>query len=102
MMNINKFARVPVCGTISQYNETRMTTGPRLQSVLLINSALMKGFIVRDYAQKFPDAINQLTKWYNEGKIKLKETVIEDFGNIPNAFIGLFEGENIGKIVVKI
>ncbi len=102
MMNINKFARVPICGAISQYNETRMTTGPRMQSVLLVNSALMKGFIVHDYAQKFPEAINQLTKWYSEGKLKLKETVKEGFENIPEAFIGLFEGENIGKMVVKI
>jgi NADPH-dependent curcumin reductase CurA len=102
MMNINKFARVPICGAISQYNETRMTAGPRLQSVLLVNSALMKGFIVHDLAPKFPEAIKQLSEWYAEGKLNLKETVVEGFENIPDAFIGLFEGENIGKMVVKI
>jgi len=102
MLNINKFARTTICGAISQYNETRMTTGPRLQSVLLVNSALMKGFIVHDYAEKFPEAIKQLSQWYGEGKLKLKETVVEGFENIPEAFIGLFEGENIGKMIVKI
>jgi len=102
MMNINQFARVPICGAISQYNETRMTTGPRMQSVLLINRALMQGFIVHDFASKFPDALQQLTQWYNEGKLKLKETIVEGFENIPGAFIGLFEGENIGKMIVKI
>ncbi|HKL33792.1 MAG TPA: NADP-dependent oxidoreductase [Tangfeifania sp.] len=102
MMNINQFARVPICGAISQYNETRMTTGPRMQSVLLINRALMQGFIVHDFASKFPDALQQLTQWYNEGKLKLKETIVEGFENIPDAFIGLFEGENIGKMIVKI
>ena len=102
MMNTNKFARIAICGVISQYNETRMTTGPRVQSLLLVNSALMKGFIVRDYAQKFPEAIEQLSQWYGEGKLKLKETVVEGFDNIPGAFIGLFEGENIGKMIVKI
>jgi len=102
LMNINKFARIPICGAISQYNETKMSTGPRLQSVLLVNSALMKGFIVNDYAEKFPEAIKQLSQWYGEGKLKLKETVVEGFENIPEAFIGLFEGSNTGKMVVKI
>lgn len=102
MMNINQFARVPICGAISQYNETKMTTGPRMQSVLLINRALMKGFIVHDFAPKFSEAIKQLLQWYGEGKLKLKETVVEGFENIPDAFIGLFEGDNTGKMVVKI
>jgi NADPH-dependent curcumin reductase CurA len=102
MMNINQFARVPICGAISQYNETKMTTGPRMQSVLLINRALMKGFIVHDFSAKFPEATKQLLQWYAEDKLKLKETVVEGFENIPDAFIGLFEGENIGKMVVKI
>lgn len=102
MLNINKFARVAICGAISQYNETRVTTGPRLQSVLLVNSALMKGFIVSDYAEKFPETLQQLVKWYSEGKLKIKETVVEGFENIPDAFIGLFKGENTGKMIVKI
>lgn len=102
MMNINQFARIPICGAISQYNEKQMSTGPRLQSVLLINRALMQGFIVHDFSSKFPEAIKQLSQWYAEGKLKLKETVIEGFENIPDAFIGLFEGENMGKMVVKI
>jgi len=102
MMNISKFARIAICGAISQYNETQLTTGPRLQSVLLVNSALMKGFIVRDYAVKFQGAIQQLAQWYGEGKLKSKETIVEGFENIPEAFIGLFEGTNTGKMVVKI
>ncbi len=102
MMNINKFARIIICGAISQYNETRMPTGPRLQSVLLVNSALMKGFLVNDYAGKFPHATGQLTHWLLEGQLKNKETIIEGFENIPKAFIGLFTGTNKGKMVVKV
>lgn len=102
LMSISKFARVIICGVISQYNETKMTTGPRIQPVLLTNSALMKGFLVRDFADKFPEAIQQLTKWYSEGKLKYKETEVDGFENIPDAFIGLFEGRNTGKMVVKI
>ena len=102
IMNINKFARIIICGAISQYNETRMPTGPRLQSVLLANSALMKGFLVNDYTEKFPHATGQLTHWLLEGTLKNKETVIEGFENLPGAFIGLFEGTNKGKMLVKV
>jgi len=102
LMNINKFARIIICGNISQYNETRIQTGPRLQSLILVNSALMKGFIVNDFAAKFTEAIPQLTKWLHEGKLINKETIVEGFENIPEAFFGLFEGTNTGKMIVKI
>lgn len=102
LMNINQFSRIIICGAISQYNETRVPTGPRLQPVLLSNSALMKGFLVHDFSEKFPHAIGQLTHWLLEGKLKNKETIVEGFSNLPSAFIGLFEGKNKGKMVVKI
>ncbi len=102
LMNISKFARIIICGAISQYNKDQMTTGPRLQSLLLVNSAMMKGFLVNDYYSKFPEALGQLMHWYREGKLLLKETVTEGFEYIPDAFIGLFEGANTGKMIVKV
>lgn len=102
IFNINKFARIVICGAISVYNATKIPVGPRLQGILLINSALMRGFIISDFADDFPTTINQLTKWYLKGKIKNKETVIEGFDNIPKAFLGLFDGTNTGKMLVKI
>lgn len=102
IFNINKFARIIICGAISVYNATRLPVGPRLQGVLLINSALMQGFIVNDFEADFPKAIGQLSQWYAEGKIKNKETVVEGFDNIPQAFLGLFDGSNTGKMMVKI
>ena len=62
----------------------------------------MQGFIVFDYANKYLEAQIQLGKWMKEGKISLEETVIEGFENLPNAFLGLFEGKNMGKMIVKI
>ena len=62
----------------------------------------MQGFIVFDYADKYLEAQMQLGKWMKEGKVSLEETVIEGFDNIPNAFLGLFEGKNMGKMIVKI
>ena len=61
----------------------------------------MQGFIVFDYANKYLEAQIQLGKWMKEGKISLEETVIEGFENLPNAFLGLFEGKNMGKMIVK-
>lgn len=102
IMNINKNARIAICGNISQYNETRLSQGPRLQAFLLTNTALMKGFLVRDYADKNQEALKQLAEWYRQGKLQFKETVVEGFDNIPKAFVNLFEGVNTGKMVVKI
>ena len=102
LANINKFGRVAVCGAISLYNETEVQMGPRVQPILIKNSVLMQGFIVSNYAAKFPQAIEQLNNWLKEGKLTYTETVVEGFDQIPQAFINLFEGKNEGKMIVKI
>jgi len=102
LANINKFARIIICGAISGYNETEIPVGPRIQHFLVKNSALMKGFIVHDYASKFTEAMAQLTEWLLEGKLTYTETIVEGFDQIPQAFIDLFDGKNKGKMIVKI
>jgi NADPH-dependent curcumin reductase CurA len=102
LANINKFARLPVCGTISHYNDIKMPVGPRIQPILLTKSAMMKGFIVGDFSAKFPAAINQLAIWLKEGKLTYAETIVYGFDNIPQAFLDLFDGKNKGKMIVKI
>jgi NADPH:quinone reductase len=102
LVKINQFARIIVCGAISIYNETSLPTGLSVQPFLVRNSALMQGFIVNDYAAKFPEAIRQLSQWLAEGKLIHTETVVEGFDQIPQAFIDLFDGRNRGKMVVKI
>lgn len=102
LAHINKHARIPVCGAISLYNETSVPLGPRIQPVLIVKSALMQGFIVSDYAEKFPDAIKQLADWVQAGELTYSETIIQGFDNIPRAFLDLFEGRNEGKMIVKI
>ena len=62
----------------------------------------MEGFVVYDFKDQFDDAKKQLSDWYNNGELIYKENLIEGFENIPNAFIGLFSGENIGKQMVKV
>lgn len=102
LANINNFARIPVCGAISLYNVTEEPTGPRIQPILVKNSVLMQGFIVSNYADKFPEALKQLSEWLQEGKLTYIETVVNGFDQIPQAFIDLFEGKNKGKMIVKI
>ena len=102
LFNINKFARIVACGAISLYNSTEIPKSMSVQPFLIKNSALMQGFIVLDFANKFPEAINQLATWVAEDKLSYTETIVAGFENIPNAFIGLFEGNNTGKMVVKI
>jgi NADPH-dependent curcumin reductase CurA len=99
---LNHGARVIICGQISFYNLDRPDVGPRPQPYLLINSALMKGFIITEYAQRFSEGVTQLAQWLSEGKMKYAETVVEGFENTPQAFIGLFSGENLGKQIVKV
>jgi NADPH-dependent curcumin reductase CurA len=76
--------------------------GPRVEPLLIKNSALMQGFIVGNYADKFPEALEQLTNWLREEKLTYRETIADGFEQIPQAFIGLFEGKNNGKMIVKI
>jgi len=102
LFNINRFARIIICGAISVYNKTETPKSISVQPFLVKNSALMQGFIVSNYAEKFPEAMQQLATWLGEGKLKYTETVVEGFDNIPNAFIDLFEGKNKGKMIVKI
>ena len=102
LANINKFGRVVICGAISQYNDTEISFGPRVQPTILKKSALMQGFIISNYADQFLVAIQKLAGWLQEGKITHTETIVEGFDQIPQAFIDLFEGKNEGKMVVKI
>ena len=95
-------ARVVICGQISLYNLDKPDVGPRPQPYILVNSALMKGFIISDYAARFTEGVMQLGQWLAAGKLKYAENIVEGFENTPKAFIGLFSGENLGKQIVKV
>lgn len=102
LFNINKFARMVICGAISVYNNTKLPKSVSVQPFLIKNSALMQGFIVSNFQDKFPEAIKALSDWLSIGKITYSETIVEGFENIPQAFLDLFDGKNKGKMVVKI
>ena len=104
---LNSCARVPVCGLISQYNATELPSGPDrlslLVGTLLTKRIKMQGFIVfDDYGHCYPEFSQQMSKWLNAGEIKYKEHRVEGLENAVNAFIGLLQGENFGKLVVRV
>jgi NADPH:quinone reductase len=103
MKLINWHARIVVCGQISMYNLEAPDVGPRNFRILIVKSALAKGFIVRlDYNERFPEGIAQMSQWIKQNKIKYKESIAEGLEKAPEAFIGLFKGDNLGKQIVKI
>ncbi|MBD2870016.1 NADP-dependent oxidoreductase [Paenibacillus arenilitoris] len=99
---INPGARIPISGQIAQYNQTGTEMGPRIGMLLVKNSALMQGFSFTNYSSQFPEALEKLSGWIKEGRLKYKEHIIDGFEHTPKAFSGLFSGENTGKLLVKI
>lgn len=99
--SINFHARIPLCGQISLYNSSETPMGPRLQPMLLTRSVLMQGFIVSNFQEHFPEGIKHLAQWLKEGKLKFTETIEHGFENLPQALLGLFKGDNTGKMIVE-
>lgn len=99
---LNRLARIPVCGAISAYNNEEADIGPRVQGYLIKTSSLMKGFTVGDYTPRFEEGAIALAGWLQEGKLKYEETITEGFDQTIEAFLGLFEGDNLGKAIVKV
>jgi hypothetical protein len=99
---INVGARIVVCGQISQYNNRTMARGPRLLWRLVVQQARAEGFMVHQFADRFPEGLRQMAAWIREGKISYRETITDGIQNAPKAFIGLFTGQNIGKQLVRV
>ncbi len=99
---LNEHARVAVCGQISLYNETSVPTGPRKLAQLIQTRAKVEGLLVSDYENRWGEALERLSKFVRNDEIRYRENVVEGFENAPDAFLGLFEGENIGKQLVKV
>ena len=95
-------ARVIICGAISQYNSTTGMVGPRNYMSLLVNHALMEGFVVFDYADRYPEGMKALAGWTIEGKLKAREDVVDGLETFPETLLKLFRGENFGKLVIKV
>ncbi len=103
---LNWFARIPVCGLIANYNLTELPEGPDmtalLQRQILTHRLTLRGFIVWDFADQQKEFVTAMSGWLKEGKIKYKEDIVEGLENAPEAFIGLLNGKNFGKLVIHV
>ena len=98
----NRFARFALCGMISQYNLVDQPEGPRNLILAVAKSIRLEGFIVSNHLNLLPEFQKDISGWIREGKLTWKETVEQGIENAPGAFIKLFKGENIGKMLVKL
>jgi NADPH-dependent curcumin reductase CurA len=99
---LNLRSRVVLCGLISAYNDTGPPPHPGNFSRLLVQRTRLQGFIVLDHLDRYPEAIAELSGWIAEGRLRVLETVVEGFEQLPSAINMLFDGANVGKLVVRV
>jgi NADPH-dependent curcumin reductase CurA len=102
LTQINRGARIAICGAISQYNSTTGFKGPSNYMSLLVNRARMEGFVVFDFAARYGEAAREMAGWMAQGKLKSREDVVPGLETFPETFLKLFKGENFGKLVLKV
>ncbi|MFL5964854.1 MAG: NADP-dependent oxidoreductase [Gaiellaceae bacterium] len=99
---LRPFGRVAACGAISRYNDQQPEPGPRNLGFVVSKRLRLQGFIIRDHTARFGDFMREVAPWVAEGKIECRETVVDGIENVPAAFAGLFSGDNVGKMLVRV
>ena len=102
LTRLNDFARMPLCGLISSYNATDPVPGPYNFSMLLMRHVTLKGYIVTDYIDRFPEGMQAMGQWLLAGRIRFETDIVEGLENAPASLERLFTGKNLGKLVVKV
>ncbi len=100
MHRMNLQSRLVLCGLISGYNEGETSMGDFTK--LLMKRITVRGFIILDYAPRFNEGVMQLMQWLAEGKLKHRETIVEGLEHAPEALNRLFDGDKMGKLMVKV
>ncbi len=99
---LRRYGRVAMCGSISQYNAVEPAPGPRNLGMVVGKRLALRGFIITDHADRFPDVARDLGGWLRAGEITYEETVVEGIDQAPAAFLGMLRGDNTGKMVVRV
>ena len=102
LANLARGARIVICGAISQYCNTGPTAGPSNYMSLLTNRAMMKGMLVMDYFDRYPQAGAEMAAWMAAGKLKSREDIVEGLATFPETLLKLFKGENQGKLILRV
>jgi NADPH-dependent curcumin reductase CurA len=95
-------ARVVVCGTASIASWNPAPLGPRVERHLLVKRARMQGFLVFDYAARYPECLIRLTEWVKAGSIRYREDILDGIEQAPDAIAGLYRGDNLGKCLIRL
>ncbi|WP_394825601.1 NADP-dependent oxidoreductase [Pendulispora albinea] len=98
----NDFARFALCGMIEQYNDEAPPPGPRNMFQAVLKRLTLQGFLVTDYLKRMPEFTREMAQWIADGKIQSPETVVKGLELAPKAFLGLFSGDNLGKMLVDL
>ncbi len=99
---LRPFGRVVACGAISRYNDERPEPGPRNLGLIVTTRLRVQGFIVIDHGDRYPPFFAEVGPWVRDGKIAYRETIVDGLERLPSAFAGLFRGENVGKMLVRV
>ena len=99
---MNVKGRIPTCGLISQYNASRPVPGPHNYPLILMRRLRVQGFIVRDFAKRYPEAIAALSRWMVEGKIKVRTEIVDGLENALQTVKKLYTGGNTGKLMIRV
>jgi NADPH-dependent curcumin reductase CurA len=99
---LRPFGRVVACGAISRYNDERPEPGPRNLGLIVTKRLRVQGFIVVDHGDRYPAFIAEVGPWVRDGKIAYRETIVDGLEQLPSAFAGLFRGDNVGKMLVRV
>ncbi|XP_045572325.1 uncharacterized protein isoform X4 [Salmo salar] len=110
MPQMREYGRIAVCGSISMYNDTTPQTGilstpqtgPYVHTYMIFKQLRMEGFLCARWKHKHQQSLRRLMAWMTEGKLRCNEHITSGFNNMPAAFMGMLQGDNIGKAVVKV
>lgn len=102
LFHMRPFGRIALCGAISQYNATEPVPGPANLMLAIGLGLTLRGFIVSHFNSQADQFRTDMEGWVSSGQIKYRETVFDGIEKAPDAFIGLFTGANIGKMVVRL
>jgi len=95
-------ARVIICGTASIASWNPPPMGPRVERHLLVKRARMQGFLIFDYAERYPEGLHSLTEWVKAGLIRYREDILDGLELAPDSIAGLYRGENMGKRIIRV
>ena len=100
--SFNVHGRAAICGMISQYNNTEPQPGPRNMTMLVQKRLILRGFLVSDHGHLMGEFLREVPPAVADGRVQMRETVVDGLDNAASAFIGLLRGDNTGKMIVRI